>query len=172
MHNANFGIFVSCMVREIFAFSCTDTVRPDFEKITFIWVKIYLKKVDPPSTSFRGVNSFNATLIRFCTTWRQVIYLRELDHFRKMNWNLKLDSLATRKIFHKVIVICCDWKLIKLIHTNLTLERILEFNWYHIFFGSLPNKTPCNTIFVPVRCRGTQNAFMTHTFVPVLCRGR
>ena len=33
----NFGIFVSYVVLQIFAFSCTDTARPDFEITTFIW---------------------------------------------------------------------------------------------------------------------------------------
>ena len=34
LHKANFGIFTSCMVPEIFTFLCTDT-RPDFERTTF-----------------------------------------------------------------------------------------------------------------------------------------
>ena len=37
LHNANFEIFISCMVPEIFAFSCTDTPRPDLKITTFIY---------------------------------------------------------------------------------------------------------------------------------------
>ena len=39
LHNANFGIFIACMVPEIFAFLGTDTARPDFEITTFKYLK-------------------------------------------------------------------------------------------------------------------------------------
>ena len=35
LHNANFEIFISCMVPEISAISCTDTPRPDLKITTF-----------------------------------------------------------------------------------------------------------------------------------------
>ena len=36
LHNANFKIFISYMVPEIFVFSCTETARPDLKITTFI----------------------------------------------------------------------------------------------------------------------------------------